>query len=154
MYNYNLYIVQNYKLLLDEKLNFYGDNSLIVTEIRNLDNKTKKFCWCFELFKEKETDYFYNNVYYSLDGGNIFKRVHRFGYKGLFLPFILYIFGFNVADFIINIKLLVTKPALYGEEEDSTRRATLIINMVNILFILILTTLTTVKRKLNTLIYY
>ncbi len=59
-----------------------------------------------------------------------------------------------MADFIINIRLLVLKPALYGEEEDTTRKATLIINMVNILFILILTTLTTVKRKINTLIYY
>jgi hypothetical protein len=68
MYNYNLYIVQNYKLLLDEKLNFYGDNSLIVTEIHNLDNMTKKCYWCIEVFKEKKTDYFYNNVYYSLDG--------------------------------------------------------------------------------------
>ena len=58
MYNYNLYIVQNYKLLLDEKLNFYGDNSLIVTEIRNLDNKTKKCYWCIEVFKEKKNRLF------------------------------------------------------------------------------------------------
>ena len=121
---------------MEEKDNFYNDNTLIAIEKQRLK----------EIMKTK---YLYKNVYYSLDGGNIFKRVHRFGHKGLFLPFILYIFGFNVADFIINIKLLVTKPALYGEEEDSTRRATLIINMVNILFILILTTLTTVKRKLN-----
>ena len=98
--------------------------------------------------------YLYKNVYYSLDGGNIFKRVHRFGNKWLFIPFVLYIFGFNVADFGINIDMLVTKPALYGEDLEGTRRATLIINMVNILFILFLSTLTIVKRKINTYIYY
>ena len=63
----------SYKLLIDEKEDFYNDNSLI--EIEN--EKIK------EIIKEKK--YILKDIYYNLDGQNIFKRVHRYRHKIIFL---------------------------------------------------------------------
>ena len=126
---------------MKEKENYYEDDAFSAIERKKLK----------EVIKEK---YLLKRIYYDLDGKSIFKRVHRFGHKWFFIPFVFYIFVFNVADFFINIRLLVTKPELYGEDEDFTRKLTLVFNMIDILCVLILTTLTTVKRKINTYIYY
>ena len=93
------------------------------------------------------------NLYYSLDGHNIFKRVFRYN-KKLIFPFFIYATFFNAFEIIFNIILLV---AIRKQSNDYTpfqRGLTLVLNMIYLLFIHVLATFTVVKLKIQTYIYY
>ena len=93
------------------------------------------------------------DIYYNLDGQNIFKRVHRYRHKIIFLVVFLYLAFMNLFDFGFNIYLIIDKPD-YNIEGDANRKALLLFNMIYIMLVLILTTFTNVKLEIQTKIYY
>ena len=120
--------------------NFYGDNSLQIIDENKLndilDNKI-----------------LLNNIYYSLDGHNFFKRKYRFQHKIFLIICFGYFSLFNLFEFIEGFTLLALKRAS-NNFNNINRIGTLIVNMINLGFILILTTYTVVKLKVQTIIYY
>ena len=92
-------------------------------------------------------------IYYSLDGTNIFKRADRYYYKN-FLIFVFSILNiYSAIEFISSIYLLVTNDDS-KDFSDIHRNVTLSFNMINIIFIEVLATMTVVKKKIETFIYY
>ena len=94
-----------------------------------------------------------DNIYYSLDGHNFFKRKYRFKHKIFLIICFGYFSLFNLFEFIEGFTLLALKRPS-NNFHNFNRIATLTINMVNLGFILILTTYTVVKLKVQTIIYY
>ena len=94
-----------------------------------------------------------DNIYYSLDGHNFFKRKYRFKHKIFLIICFGYFSLFNLFEFIEGFTLLALKRPS-NNFNNFNRIATLTINMVNLGFILILTTYTVVKLKVQTIIYY
>jgi hypothetical protein len=124
---------------LKEKDKYYEEKSLIDLE----EKKQKKIRNKFKLQK----------IYYSLDGKNIFKRVDRYYYKN-FLIFVFSILNiYSAIEFISSIYLLVTNDDS-KDFSDIHRNVTLSFNMINIIFIEVLATMTVVKKKIETFIYY
>ena len=102
----------------------------------------------------KEKKYLLGKLYFDLDGHNIFKRVDRYNNKKiLFIICFVYLTGFNIFEIIDNIYLLAGK-----HDSDSfspgNRTATLTISMIYIGFILVLTSFTVVKMKVETCFYF
>jgi hypothetical protein len=136
----SFFIEESYKLLLNEKENYYGDNSFPKIEEEKL-NKIIKRKFLFE------------NFYYSLDGHNFFQRKDRYKRKIFLLIYFGYLSLYNLFEIIENMVRLAEKQnsSMYLNPR---RIGTLIPNMLNILVILCLTTYTVVKRKIHTVVYY
>ena len=115
-----------------------------IQEIIN-DKKNKK------MFKEYK--YILGNIYYDLDGHNIFKREHRYQNKICLLIMFSAVVIYNTIDLGINIFLMIDKTNL-DQDSDLKRILTLLLNMINIAVVLVLTTITNVKLKIQTTIYY
>ena len=109
------------------------------------DKKNKKML--------KEYKYILENIYYDLDGHNIFKREHRYQNKICLLIMFSAVVIYNTIDLIINIYLMIKRPNL-DQDSDLKRILTLLLNMINIAVVLLLTTITNVKLKIQTTIYY
>ena len=120
--------------------NFYRDNSLQIIDESKLNNIL-------------ENKILLDNICCSLDGRNFFKRKYRFKHKA----FLIICFGcfslFNLFEFIESFTQIGLKTPS-NNFNNFNRIATLTINMVNLGFILILTTYTVVKLKVQTIIYY
>lgn len=125
---------------MKEKNNFYGDNSLQIIE----EEKLKEIN-----YKQLSLE----NIYFSLDGHNFFKRRDRFKYKILLIVCFSYLTLYNAFEIVHGFVLLALKADLNNFDNDN-RIATLTINMINIAFILIYTTFTIVKLKIRTIVYY
>ena len=125
---------------MKEKNNFYGDNSLQIIE----EEKLKEIN-----YKQLSLE----NIYFSLDGHNFFKRRDRFKYKILLIVCFSYLTLYNAFEIVNGFVLLALKAGLNNFDDDN-RIATLTINMINIAFILIYTTFTIVKLKIRTIVYY
>lgn len=127
-------------MLFKEKNNYYGNNSLQIIEEENLDKILKR-------------NFVLDNIYFSLDGHNFFKRKDRYRHKIFLLICFGYFIFYNIFEIIENMVRLAEKrnPADYN----NTRRiSTLVINMINIIFILLLTTYTIVKLRIFSVTYY
>ena len=111
-----------------------------------INNKKKK-----KMFKEYK--YILGNIYYDLDGHNIFKREHRYQNKISLLIMFSAVVIYNTIDLGINIYLMIKRPNL-DQDSDLKRILTLLLNMINIAVVLVLTTITNVKLKIQTTIYY
>ena len=102
----------------------------------------------------KEKKFLLENIYYDLDGHNIFKRIDRYNNKKIiFIVSFAYLTGFNIFEIIDSFYLYI------GQHDSDTfntanRITTLTLNMLYITFILILTTFTIIKMKIKTCIYY
>ena len=101
----------------------------------------------------KEYKYILENIYYDLDGHNIFKREHRYQNKKRLLIMFSALVIYNTIDLGINIYLMFVKKDL-NQDSDLNRILTLFLNMINIMVVLVLTTYTNVKSKIQTTIYY
>lgn len=144
-------------MLAKEKDNYTKDNIFTLVE----NEKIAKIINVPKLMKkqknkkdEDKIDYILKLTYYDLDGRNIFKRIHRFQKKIFLLICFSYLLAFNVFEFIINIYFLVNKLDYGNDFDEKHRTMTLFLNMINIFIILILTTVTVVKRRIKTYIYY
>lgn len=132
--------MESYKLLLKEKSNFYGDNTLELVEEKKLD----------KIIKRK---YLIEEIYYGADGYNFFKRKDRYRFRVFLIICFSFFTVYNAFEFGDSIYLFTAKQSS-DSFDDSNRIATLSINMINILFILILTTVTIIKLKIQTYVYY
>ena len=140
LYIINLYIELSYELLMKEIDNFYRDNSLQIIDESKLNNIL-------------ENKILLDNIYYSLDGHNFFKRKYRFKHKAFLIICFGYFSLFNLFEFIESFTQIGLKTPS-NNFNNFNRIATLTINMINLGFILILTTYTVVKLKVQTIIYY
>ena len=126
----------------EEKKNYYNNEYLV--EIGDMQLK--------KMTEEKK--FLLKNIYYDLDGHNIFNRIDRYNNKKIiFMVCFVYLTGFNLFEVIDSFVLYLGK---YDSDSFNTanRIATLTSNMIYITFILILTTFTIVKMKIETCIYY
>ena len=136
----------SYKLLMEEKQNFYDKNkgSAPLLDIEEIKLKNIK--------KAKLN---VEGLYYSLDNHNIFKRVDR--YKSLYILKIFlffYLVAFNSFEIIFNIVLFFFSRKPSTDYTKGERIVTLVFNMANIIVIQILASITVLKLKINTSIYY
>lgn len=93
------------------------------------------------------------NFYFSLDGHNFFKRKDRYKRKVFLIICFGYLSFFNLFEIIVGMIRLSQKKNS-ADFDNTSRVGTLILNMVNIIFILLLTTYTVVKLRVLTVIYY
>ena len=125
---------------MKEKDNFYRNKSFQIIEEEKLDTIIKR-------------KILLDNIYFSLDGHNFFKRKYRFEHK----VFLIICFGgfslFNLYEVIEGFVFLAIKKKS-DEFSVPKRNATLALNMINLGLILVLTTYTVVKLKVQTIIYY
>ena len=110
------------------------------------------------LLPRKETlikianSYSLNNLYYSIDNHNIFKRISRYSSKPLTILFFLILFAFEIFEVIFNIVHLCKKtPSI--DFANFTRIAGAILSICNIVIIFLLSTFTIVKMSIKTYIY-
>lgn len=132
--------MESYKLLLKEKSNFYGDNTLELIEEKKLD----------KIIKRK---YLIEEIYYGADGYNFFKRKDRYRFRIFLIICFSFFTVYNAFEFCDSIYLITNKKSS-DKYDNSNRLTTLSINMINIFFILILTTVTIIKLKIQTYVYY
>lgn len=125
---------------MKEKDNFYRNKSFQIIEEEKLDTIIKR-------------KILLDNIYFSLDGHNFFKRKYRFRHKVFLIICFAYFSLFNLFEFIEGFTMFALKKKS-DEFGTGNRNATLILNMVNLGFILVLTTYTVVKLKVHTIIYY
>ena len=133
--------MESFKLLFEEKNNFYLNNNTIPKEIteRQLKIISKR--------------YHLDGLYYGLDNHNVFKRVDRYKNKIILIPLFSLLVIFNSFEIIFHIVMLKKKRK--SEDYDEFRRAiTSIISLVNILISLLLSTKTMVKLKIKSSIFY
>jgi len=127
-------------LLLKQKDNYYGDNTLQIIEEEKLNSVIK-------------TKLEFDNIYYSLDGHNFFKRKDRYKNKyALIVSFFLFSI-YNAFEFIENIIQFAQKKNS-NKYSSASRITTLLFNMFNIFNILFLTTITIIKLRVHTVVYY
>ena len=103
---------------MKEKNNFYGDNSLQIIE----EEKLKEI-----KYKQLSLE----NIYFSLDGHNFFKRRDRFKYKILLIICFSYLTLYNAFEIVNGFVFLALKVDLNNFDHDN-RIATLTINMIKL----------------------
>ena len=130
---------------MEEKGNFY--------RINNIDNSI------FEIEKKKFKNfirlktYKLEELYYSLDSHNIFKRIDRYYLRKRFIALFSIMSLFNISEIILSISFLFVQKE--SENYDTYQRImTLFSNMIYILLIQLMSYFTVSKTDINTYIYY
>ena len=130
---------------MEEKGNFY--------RINNIDNSI------FEIEKKRFNNfirlktYKLEELYYSLDSHNIFKRIDRYYLRKRFIALFSIMSLFNISEIILSISFLFVQK----ESENYytyQRIMTLFSNMIYILLIQLMSYFTVSKTDINTYIYY
>ena len=136
-------IVETFNLLLEEKKDFYiklnGSNPPELEEIR-LNQIIKR--------------YHLEGIYYSLDNHNIFKRHDRYYYKKTLMASFAFLCAYNISEIILNIVILFVYDKSSANYEYYQRILPLMLNMIHIIVIQFLASITVVKLKIKTYIYY
>lgn len=130
---------------MEEKGNFY--------RINNIDNSI------FEIEKKRFNNfirlktYKLEELYYSLDSHNIFKRLDRYYLRKRFIALFSIMSLFNISEIILSISFLFVQKE--SENYDTYQRImTLFSNMIYILLIQLMSYFTVSKTDINTYIYY
>ena len=135
--------MESFKLLYEERNTFYLNNRIanIPTDID--ENKLKAISKKYHL----------DGLYYGLDNHNIFKRIDRYKHKRTLITLFLLLVIFNSFEIIFHIVMFYDKKK---SEEYSTleRVSTSFVSLLNILISLILSTLTMIKLKIKSSIFY
>ena len=92
-------------------------------------------------------------LYYGLDNHNLFKRVDRYKNKILLIVIFSTLFLFNLFEIIFHIIFFNLKKKS-GEFSDFNRMITSAVSLINILVTLILSSLTIIKIKIKSSIFY
>lgn len=137
------FIVESFKILFQEKKHFYltknNNNRLDEVEEKRIKTINKR--------------YHLEGIYYDLDNHNIFKRIDRYRFKIIFIILFASFVAFNLFEIGFNIYSLINLRK--SENYDwFFRVASSIISLLHILVILILSSITIIKRKINSLIFY
>lgn len=93
-------------------------------------------------------------IYYSLDNHNIFKRADRYQYKIILIIMFAILVIYNLFEIIYNI---ITLTVLKKSSEDfpgELRLLTALFSLINILVILILSSITVTKLKIQSYVFY
>lgn len=130
---------------MEEKGNFYRinniDNSIFETEKKRFNNFIR-----LKTYKLEE-------LYYSLDSHNIFKRIDRYYLRKRFIALFSIMSLFNISEIILSISFLFVQKE--SENYDTYQRImTLFSNMIYILLIQLMSYFTVSKTDINTYIYY
>jgi hypothetical protein len=132
-------------LLLKEKANYYGTNNSGESLVEIEEKKANEL---------KKLKFDPKRLYYSLDGHNIFKRSSRYYYKGFLSLTFLFMTLFNLFEIFFNILLLSVFRRSSNSYTETERTITLLLNMLYICLIHAWVTLTVIKLKIQTYIYY
>lgn len=148
VYNKIIFIVESYKLLLDERAYFYkynyrNKNSISIV---NLEKTRLK-----NLSKSKSYDL--NQLYYSLDGHNIFKRLDRYYLRKTNTIFFLLLTIYNISEIGLNISFFMSGKHS-NEYKPAERIVTVFSNMTNMILTQIISYLTISKLDIKTYIFY
>jgi hypothetical protein len=93
-------------------------------------------------------------LYYSLDNHNIFKRHDRYYYKKTLMASFAFLCAYNISEIILNIVILLVYDKSSANYEYYQRILPLMLNMIHIIVIQFLASITVVKLKIKTYIYY
>lgn len=136
-------IVETFNLLLEEKKDFYiklnGSNPPELEEIR-LNQIIKR--------------YHLEGIYYSLDNHNIFKRADRYQYKIRLIIMFAILVIYNIFEIIFNIITLTVIKKPFEKFSGHQRFLTALLSLINILVILILSSITVTKLKIQSYVFY
>ena len=134
----------SFKLLYEERNNFYLNNNNIPNIPTDIDEKKLKII---------SKRYHLNGLYYGLDNHNLFKRIDRYKHKTILIILFSLLVMFNSFEIIFHIAMFdVNKKS----EEYTTleRIATSFVSLLNILISLFLSTITMIKLKIKSSIFY
>lgn len=132
-------------MLLKEKANYYGANNSGESLVEIEENKALEL---------KKLKFDLKELYYSLDGHNIFKRSSRYYYKTFLINIFLFMTLFNIFEITFNVLLLVVFRKASNTYSTVERILTLFLNMIYIVLIHVWVTVTVIKLKIQTYIYY
>ena len=135
--------MESFKLLYEERNHFYLNNDIpkIPTYI---DEKKLKII---------SKRYHLDGLYYGLDNHNVFKRIDRYKHKIALIILFSSLVIFNSFEIIFHI-IMLQKRKKSEEYIKSERIATSVVSLVNILISLILSTITMIKLKIKSSIFY
>ena len=132
-------------MLLKEKANYYAANNSGESLVEIEENKALEL---------KKLKFDLRELYYSLDGHNIFKRSSRYYYKTFLIIIFLFMTLFNIFEITFNVLLLVVFRKASNTYSTVERILTLSLNMIYIVLIHVWVTVTVIKLKIQTYIYY
>ena len=132
-------------MLLKEKANYYGANNSGESLVEIEENKALEL---------KKLKFDLKELYYSLDGHIIFKRSSRYYYKTFLIIIFLFMTLFNIFEITFNVLLLVVFRKASNTYSTVERILTLSLNMIYIVLIHFWVTVTVIKLKIQTYIYY
>ena len=135
--------MESFKLLYEERNHFYLNNDIprLPTDI----NEKK--------LKIISKRYHLDGLYYGLDNHNAFKRIDRYKHKIALIILFSSLVIFNSFEIIFHI-IMLQKRKKSEEYIKSERIATSVVSLVNILISLILSTITMIKLKIKSSIFY
>ena len=135
--------MESFKLLYEERNHFYLNNDIprLPTDI----NEKK--------LKIISKRYHLDGLYYGLDNHNVFKRIDRYKHKIALIILFSSLVIFNSFEIIFHI-IMLQKRKKSEEYIKSERIATSVVSLVNILISLILSTITMIKLKIKSSIFY
>ena len=135
--------MESFKLLYEERNHFYLKNNIIPQDI---DEKK---------LKAISKRYHLDGLYYGLDNHNhnLFKRIDRYRKKRVLIILFSLLVIFNSFEIIFHIVMLHVKKK---SEDYNTRDrwATSLVSLINIFISLILSTITMIKLKIKSSIFY
>ena len=135
--------MESFKLLYEERNHFYLNNDIPKIPTYIDDKKLKIISKRYHL----------DGLYYGLDNHNVFKRIDRYKHKIALIILFSALVIFNSFEIIFHIYMLQKKKKS-EEYIKSERIATSVVSLVNILISLILSTITMIKLKIKSSIFY
>ena len=98
--------------------------------------------------------YSLEEIYYGLDGRNIFKRTDRYRPKIILLIIFAILVCFNLFEIIFNILSLTIWKENLVDFSSNKRLLTSFVSLLNIFVTLVLSTITTTKLKIQSYVFY
>lgn len=98
--------------------------------------------------------YHLEGIYYSLDNHNIFKRADRYQYKIRLIIMFAILVIYNIFEIIFNIITLTVIKKPFEKFSGHQRFLTALLSLINILVILILSSITVTKLKIQSYVFY
>lgn len=95
-----------------------------------------------------------NGLYYDLDNHNIFKRVNRYKHRIILIIIFFILVAFNLFEIIFSIVILTVLKKKSDDFSYTNRFVGSMICLLNIFGILILSSITILKLKIKSSIFY
>ena len=141
-----IYIAESFKLLFEQKDEFYLKNN----KNRSTESEINKI-------NDIISRYHLEGLYYNLDNEkhNIFKRIDRYQKRSILIILFVILTSYNVLEIIFSSYMLfITEKDSYDNYPLWQKLLTGILCVINVLAILVLSSITLIKLKIKSSVFY